>query len=75
MWTCAAFMIFNGVLAVGLRLLLGWENGRLDEKYGKVGRLERDGRRRGGEAGEGEGVEGLVGVGEENDGPMFRYVL
>jgi hypothetical protein len=70
MWTCAAFMLFNGVLAVGLRLLLVWENKKLDEKFGKVGRLERDGRRRGG-----EGVEGLVGVGEENDGPRFRYVL
>jgi hypothetical protein len=32
--------------------------------------LERDGARRGK-----EGVEALVGVGEENDGPRFRYVL
>jgi hypothetical protein len=32
--------------------------------------LEGDGSRRGWEA-----VEALVGVGEENDGPRFRYVL
>jgi hypothetical protein len=70
MWTCAAFMLFNGALAMGLRVLLVWENKKLDEKFGKVGRLERDGRRSGG-----EGVEGLMGVEEENDGPRFRYVL
>jgi hypothetical protein len=70
MWTCAAFMLFNGALALGLRFSLVWENKKLDEKFGKVGRLEGDGSRRGW-----EGVEALVGVGEENDGPRFRYVL
>lgn len=59
MWVCAAFMLLNGCLALGLRCLLKWENGRLDERYGK--REER--------------VEGTIGEGEENDGPGFRYVL
>ncbi|KAI6715076.1 hypothetical protein JHW43_002442 [Diplocarpon mali] len=36
MWVCAAFMLFNGALALGLRFLLVWENGKLDEKYGAV---------------------------------------
>ena len=67
MWVCAAFMLFNGVLAIGLRTLLVWENKRLDAKYGVVRRV--DGK---GEVGDGGSA---VGVGEENDGPRFRYVL
>ena len=59
MWVCASFMLFNGALAMGLRTLLAWENKKLDAKYGVV---ERD-------------ENGVVGVGEENDGPRFRYVL
>ena len=35
---CAAFMFFNAFLALSLRLLLTWENKKLDEKYGKVSR-------------------------------------
>jgi MFS family permease len=31
---CAAFMLFVAILAVVLRILLTWENKRLDEKYG-----------------------------------------
>ncbi|KAL5334232.1 major facilitator superfamily domain-containing protein [Aspergillus crustosus] len=31
---CAAFMFFNAVLALSLRLLLVWENKRLDKQYG-----------------------------------------
>jgi dipeptide/tripeptide permease len=33
---CAAFMFFNAFLALSLRLLLAWENKKLDQKYGKV---------------------------------------
>jgi len=65
MWVCAAFMIFNGCLALGLRCLLKWENKVLDERYGSLERLGGDGKT-------GDGVEG---GGFENDGPNFRYVL
>jgi hypothetical protein len=63
-------MLFNGLLAFGLRCLLVWENKKLDKKYGVVGRIDGDGKH-------GDGVEGggLAGVGDENDGPRFRYVL
>lgn len=30
---CAAFMFFAAVLALALRTLLVWENGKLDRKY------------------------------------------
>jgi hypothetical protein len=53
-------MLFNGVLAFGLRCLLMWENKKLDRKYGVARRVDG---------------EGKVGVGDENDGPRFRYVL
>jgi dipeptide/tripeptide permease len=33
---CAAFMFFNAFLALSLRLLLTWENRKLDQKYGKL---------------------------------------
>jgi MFS family permease len=33
MWCCAGFMLFNALLAVGLRGLLTWENRQLDKKY------------------------------------------
>ena len=36
MWVCAGFMLFNGVLAMGLRCLLRWENERLDSRFGDV---------------------------------------
>jgi hypothetical protein len=68
MWVCAGFILFNGFLALGLRCLLVWENGRLDRKYGVV---ERGGVKRG----VGDGPRGRAGIGEENDGPGFRYVL
>lgn len=70
MWVCAGFMLFNGVLAFGLRCLLIWENKKLDQKYGKVGRVDGDGK-----VGDGVSGVGAVGVGDENDGPRFRYVL
>jgi hypothetical protein len=60
MWVCVGFMLFNGVLAFGLRCLLMWENKKLDRKYGVARRVDG---------------EGKVGVGDENDGARFRYVL
>lgn len=59
MWTCAAFMLFNGFLAIVLRTLLVWENKRADAKYGVV---EKE-------------TDGQVTAGVENEGPKFRYVL
>lgn len=69
MWTCAAFMLFNGLLAFGLRCLLIWENKRLDQKYGTIETIA---------AGQ-EGNKKVNDVdfksGAENDGPRFRYIL
>ncbi|KAA8574655.1 hypothetical protein EYC84_003905 [Monilinia fructicola] len=59
MWVCAAFMLFNGTLAMALRFRLAAENRKLDEKYGVVG-ADASGARAGG---------------RENDGPNFRYIL
>lgn len=70
MWVCAAFMMFNGVLAFALRTLLVWENKRLDERYGVVEAVSAGGVERG----EVRDEKGDVG-GEENDGPRFRYIL
>lgn len=67
-WVCASFMLFNGCLALGLRTLLVCENKKLDRKYGVVGRVHGDGK-----VGDGKSPE--IGVGDENDGPRFRYVL
>lgn len=66
MWVCAGFMLFNGLLALLLRILLAWENKVLDEKFGVVARVDGNGY-----------VDGKEepGVGDENDGPRFRYVL
>ena len=66
MWVCAAFMLFNGVLALALRTLLAWENKVLDEKFGAVARPDGTGAA--------DGKEEL-GAGDENSGPRFRYVL
>jgi dipeptide/tripeptide permease len=75
MWVCAGFMLFNGLLAFGLRCLLVWENRRLDEKYGSAG-VARQGGLGGLERGQTE-EERLkeAGIGDENDGPRFRYIL
>ena len=74
-WVCAAFLIFNGFLAVILRTLLAWENRKLDAKYGR--------RPTDTDAGTGELPSAMTYartseekfVGTENDGPMFRYIL
>ena len=64
---CAAFIWFTGVLAVSLRMLLIWENKKLDKKYGT--RAAIIARRTGDEAGQ-------VSVqSEENYGEAFRYIL
>ena len=63
---CAAFIFFNGLLALGLRTLLAWENRKLDRKYGT--RSEVLAAR--GRAEDKESAEA-----EENYGPAFRFVL
>lgn len=64
MWICASFMLFNAFLALALRTLLWWENGKLDAKYGSLDRQRTN-----------EEVEAEARLGSENDGPNFRYVL
>lgn len=59
---CAAFMFFTTLLALGLRVLLVWENRRLEKKYGT--RIEQD---------PSKSVD--VPVAEDNYGTNFRYVL
>ena len=71
----AAFTFFTGVLALGLRTLLVWENRKLDDKYGVIGK--RGGKGGGGQMDPANGViedEG-AGAGQENYGPNFRYIL
>lgn len=60
MWVCAAFMLFNGFLALALRTLLVWENKKLDLKYGAI---------------EKSSDKTMSATGVENDGPAFRYIL
>lgn len=62
MSVCAAFMFFSAVLALVQRLLLSWENSRLDRKYGAIAK-------------NGVGAESEDVVALENYGPNFRYVL
>ena len=59
---CAAFMFFAAVMAFALRILLVWENRRLDQKYDI-----RSGERK-------ETDQGAA-VALEDYGPTFRYVL
>lgn len=66
MWVCAAFMLFNGLLALALRSLLLWENKVLDAKFGPVARPVSTGS---------VDIKAQSAGGEENDGPRFRYVL
>ena len=63
---CAAFIFFTSLLAFSLRLLLVWENRKLDRKYGtKAEALAARGR----------AADKESAVAEENYGPAFRYVL
>lgn len=67
---CASFMGFNAFLAISLRLLLVWENRKLDTQYGKKGELTAEGKKTD------EGTEpGAQTLAEENYGPGFRYTL
>ena len=60
---CAAFMFFAAAMAFALRILLMWENRKLDQKYSnKVG----EGK---------ETDQGAAAVAVEDYGPNFRYVL
>lgn len=63
-------MFFTTLLVIGLRILLAWENKKLDKKYGTIeeqkARLAETRER-------GEETAQVVAV--ENYGPMFRYVL
>jgi cyanate permease len=64
---CGAFMFFNGFLALALRVLLIWENKKLDRIHGT--REEIRARR------EAESTEKNAAFAEENYGPSFRNVL
>ncbi|KAL8848536.1 MAG: hypothetical protein Q9221_006425 [Calogaya cf. arnoldii] len=67
MWVSAAFTLFTAFLGLGLRILLVWENKKLDLKYGPKPEIPR------GDANDPASVE--IAVGEENYGPSFRFVL
>ena len=58
---CAAFMVFAAVMALALRILLVWENRRLDQKYANRS--------------EGKETDQGAAVAVEDYGPNFRYVL
>lgn len=58
---CAAFMFFTTFLALCLRVLLVWENRRLDKKYGP--RIEQD------------PTKALDDIAEDNYSSNYRFVL
>ncbi|KAI2634219.1 MFS general substrate transporter [Hypomontagnella submonticulosa] len=58
---CAGFMFFSALLALAQRVLLMWENSRLDRKYGPVSKDRTDSE--------------PDDVAQENYGPKFRFVL
>ncbi|KAI2468234.1 MFS general substrate transporter [Annulohypoxylon bovei var. microspora] len=60
MSVCAALMFFSALLALSQRLLLMWENSRLDRKYGPVSNRMNEKSRD---------------AAQENYGPTFRYIL
>ena len=79
---CAAFMVFNGFLALVLRTFLKWENKKLERKERESGGsasaesiVEAGAERSDGEKGEMGVRESEGSVGEENYGRGFRYVL
>ncbi|KAK5131528.1 hypothetical protein LTR08_000855 [Meristemomyces frigidus] len=67
---CAAFLFFTTLLALGLRTLLAWENKKLDREYGTI-----DEQRARAAGGVDEGAKVQAEQGDENYGPMYRYVL
>jgi hypothetical protein len=68
---CAAFMFFNGLLALFLRTYLAYQNRKLDKQYGTI--EEQKTRIASTEGTKEAAVEANTGV--ENFGPMYRYVL
>lgn len=62
MTICAAFTFFAAVMAFALRVLLVWENRKLDQKYNN-------------KSGEGRETDQDAVIGVEDYGPCFRYVL
>jgi hypothetical protein len=68
---CAAFMFFNGILAISLRTYLAWQNRKLDQQYGTI--EEQKSRLAATEGTKGAAIEANTAV--ENFGPMYRYVL
>jgi MFS family permease len=70
---CAAFLFFTTLLAGALRLLLGWENRKLDRKYGTL-EEQRSRAAHAAAAGDGE-PKAEMELGLESYGPMYRYVL
>ncbi|KAI4173323.1 MAG: hypothetical protein LQ343_003034 [Gyalolechia ehrenbergii] len=66
MWVSAAFTLFTGFLALGLRTLLVRENKKLDSKYGPKAPRSAGGI---------DASSQKTAVGEENYGPSFRYIL
>lgn len=67
---CAAFMFFTTLLVITLRLLLVYENRKLDRDFGT---LEQQRPAAGGAEKAGAGDGGATAL--ENYGPLFRYVL
>ena len=59
---CAAFMFFAAIMAFALRILLMWENRKLDRKYSN-------------RSGEGRRTDQDTAVAVEDYGPDYRYVL
>lgn len=55
-------MFFAAVMAFALRVLLVWENRKLDQKYNN-------------KSGEGRETDQDAVIGVEDYGPSFRYVL
>jgi hypothetical protein len=70
---CAGFLFFTTILACALRLLLGWENRKLDRQYGTL-EEQRSRAANAAAAGDGELKAGME-LGLESYGPMYRYVL
>ncbi|KZF22414.1 putative MFS transporter [Xylona heveae TC161] len=64
-YVCAAFMFFTGLLALGLRTLLWWENRKLDRTHGALPPPPAHDTETGTK----------TAVAQENYGPTFRFVL
>ncbi len=62
MTICAAFMFFAAAMAFALRILLIWENRKLDQVYND-------------KSGEGRETDQGAAIAVEDYGPNFRYVL